>query len=85
MYNPCGTAIPETCASRNLSQTMPVLPCIETCECKPGEILANGNCISQDGCGCLTEDGSYIDVRFLLIMTLLGYTESLSISGFDIQ
>ncbi|XP_071830391.1 IgGFc-binding protein-like [Apostichopus japonicus] len=61
VYKSCGDALQETCSSTVRQGYGAVLPCVETCECDSGEVLANGDCIPRNECGCITGDGGYIE------------------------
>ncbi|KAH0631331.1 hypothetical protein JD844_005619 [Phrynosoma platyrhinos] len=51
-YMPCGSACPATCTNPDVPKNCK-LPCMETCQCKPGYVLDGGKCIPKDRCGCI--------------------------------
>uniref|UniRef100_A0A3B3ZZU9 TIL domain-containing protein n=1 Tax=Periophthalmus magnuspinnatus TaxID=409849 RepID=A0A3B3ZZU9_9GOBI len=57
-YSLCVSSCPETC-------TGVVGPpgcedvCVEGCECNPGFILSNDQCVALKDCGCVDPSGSY--------------------------
>uniref|UniRef100_A0A8C8VK49 VWFD domain-containing protein n=1 Tax=Pelusios castaneus TaxID=367368 RepID=A0A8C8VK49_9SAUR len=57
-YKLCGSACPSTCndfATRDKCR----LPCMETCQCKPGYMLDGGQCIPKGRCGCIHKGHLY--------------------------
>uniref|UniRef100_A0A670YXF1 VWFD domain-containing protein n=1 Tax=Pseudonaja textilis TaxID=8673 RepID=A0A670YXF1_PSETE len=48
----CGTACPATCNNPDAPKKCH-LPCMETCQCKPGYVLDGGKCIPKEQCGCI--------------------------------
>ncbi|ETE64589.1 IgGFc-binding protein, partial [Ophiophagus hannah] len=48
----CGTACPATCNNPDAPKKCH-LPCMETCQCKPGYMLDGGKCIPKEQCGCV--------------------------------
>ncbi|KAJ0055940.1 hypothetical protein NL108_016698 [Boleophthalmus pectinirostris] len=57
-YSLCVSSCPETC----LGMVGPPGcedKCVEGCECNPGFILSNDQCVSAKDCGCVDPNGSY--------------------------
>ncbi|XP_051780732.1 zonadhesin, like [Erpetoichthys calabaricus] len=55
-YSLCASLCPQSCGT-----TSPLCSsgCIEGCECDPGFILSDSQCVHLSHCGCMDENGSY--------------------------
>ncbi|XP_061919145.1 IgGFc-binding protein isoform X2 [Entelurus aequoreus] len=56
-YELCGPRCPDVCAGL-ASATNCTGACVEGCQCDPGYILSDGDCVMAVDCGCLN-DGQY--------------------------
>ncbi|KPP67350.1 zonadhesin-like [Scleropages formosus] len=62
-YSPCTAPCPATCADLfPTSCPQPPSYCVEGCQCNPGFVLSDGQCVSLSNCGCLDPNGEYHDV-----------------------
>ncbi|XP_038059591.1 IgGFc-binding protein-like [Patiria miniata] len=59
IFDSCGTACPPTCVDRNSSLNCPDV-CVEGCRCPDGTLLDGGQCIEESQCGCMLEEGIYL-------------------------
>ncbi|XP_032302492.1 IgGFc-binding protein-like [Coturnix japonica] len=57
-YNSCVTACPASCSDMT-SPSECELPCTEGCECLPGYVLSDSNCVPYRECGCTYLDKYY--------------------------
>jgi len=58
-FKTCASPCIQTCNSQ-LNSSVCILSCVEMCVCIEGYIMDNGKCILPHQCGCVMEDGSYL-------------------------
>ncbi|XP_078509945.1 IgGFc-binding protein-like [Lissotriton helveticus] len=54
----CGNACPATCNDGALPEKCSEA-CVESCQCNPGFVLKEGECIAKSTCGCVFEGRQY--------------------------
>ncbi|XP_030193878.1 zonadhesin, like isoform X2 [Gadus morhua] len=57
-YTLCGSGCPETCVGAAGPPGCGAV-CVEGCQCDPGFILSDAQCVSLKDCGCTDPNGSY--------------------------
>lgn len=62
-YNSCMTACPASCSDMT-SPSECESPCVEGCECLPGYVLSDSECVPYRECGCTYLD-KYYEVQCL--------------------
>ncbi|XP_060710565.1 zonadhesin-like [Hemiscyllium ocellatum] len=56
-YNVCANMCPETCSQLNNPDCSS--KCIEGCNCDPGYVLSDSQCVPRSDCGCSDDEGNY--------------------------
>ncbi len=77
-YSPCMTPCPASCADLAAPSECEQTQCVEGCQCAPGFVLSDLNCVPYSECGC-----TYLN-RYYQV-SLFNACQILQVKSYDVK